>query len=293
MKHITTDAMPMPEPTPQRPNDGSNKGRHAGQQPQRNGLSYPKNLEISKLQATKARDPKSPVQPPAEKLVDVDQLPQFFRRDDPNRIHPSAVESLRQKLLTEIGPLKLPALQKFVEKLFADDLVVESYFRPMAIGGKVGRAFKDGGYPLEALPWCEAKRAAQKSSLFSFFDDKPQEKEFVAVASWALPAGMFMLSHPSVKAKGEVLRNFHQVRVLTGDIVSDAIKAMSRISDSQGRVMKALIGQGGTKGCHPCQLSRLGSALYLSQVNVNELWAPATGWVHTNGKSHDDGDSEF
>lgn len=284
MNRNITDAANLPEPTPKRSIPGFSRGL-----PPVRRVSTP-------IQPTAAQTPtpaQPPQQPPAHPPVDVNKLPEFFRRDDPYRLNPSVVQHQRNALLQEIGPLTLPALERFVQVLFSDDLVVESYFRPKVIDGRVGRAFDEGSYRLEASPWREAKRAAIRASLPIFLDEYPAEREFVQVAAWALPAGIFVLSHPSVQAKGEQLRDLAQAREITGHIVRDAIKAMHGISASQARVMNALIGQGDDEGCRPRQLSRLGTALYLSQAHINELWVPATGWSNTGRDDNDTADSRY
>lgn len=252
MNHNIVDAVPMPEPTPKRPTPGV-------------GRNLP------------------PVIPP----VDFNLFPEFFRRDDPYRLNPSAVQLQREMLLREIGPLTLPALERFVQALFSDDLVVESYIRPKPIDGRMGRAFWDRGVYREAHPWRNAKRAARWASAVKLLDNYSCEPEFISVAAWALPAGQFVLSHPSVKAKGNELRDLAQARQMTAQIVRDAITAMRAISRSHAQVMSALIGQGGHAGCGPRQLSRLVTALYLSQAQINAHWGPANGWPNAGRDDND------
>lgn len=284
MNRNINDAASLPEPTPKRRAPGISRGLP------------PLRRRSTPIQSPAAQIP-TPAQPPqqlpAHPPVDVNKLPEFFRRDDPYRLHPLAVDLHREALLRELGPLTLPALGRFVQVLFSDDLVVESYFQPKTVEGRVGRAFNEGGYHVQAQPWREAKRAAVKAGLAHFLDAYPQEREFVSVAAWALPAGLFVLSHPSVQAKGEGLRDLAQARETTAHIVRDAIKAMHAISPSQARVMNALIGQGGNEHCRPCQLSRLGTALYLSQNHIHEHWVPFSGRLNTGRGDDDTADSRY
>jgi hypothetical protein len=282
MNHNIVDAGPLPEPMPKRLVPGIGRTQPP--------LQRVKALLKPLVQLPAAQTPPA-AHPPQYPPLDVNKRPEFFRRDDPNRLNPSAVQLYRNTLLREIGPLTLPALERFVQVLFSDDLVVESYFRPKVIDGRVGRAFDDGGCHLEAFPWREAKRASIKAGLANFLDDYPHEREFVQVAAWALPAGLFVLSHPAVQAKGEELRDLAQARETTAHIVCDAIKAMHAISAPQSRVMNALIGQGGNEGCRPRQLSRLGTALYLSQSHIHEQWVPVAGWFNLGGDDNDTVDS--
>lgn len=220
--------------------------------------------------------------------LDVNSLPEFFRRDDPRRIHPLAVNTLRGYLLREIGPLQYPATARFVESFLADDLIVESYFQPLVRQDPVGLEFQRIGRRLEALPWVEAKRAAEKARRSHALQNFPKDQELAYVAAWACPAGIFHLSHPSVKAKGRELEDLAQARDMTAELVDSAVKAMRSVSAVQGRVMRALIGDGGNEGCKSRQLGRLGTALHLSQLRLNELWIPATGWFCTEPDEHDD-----
>ena len=281
MNHNIVDAVPMPEPTPKRPTPGV-------------GLNLPPLRRLNApVQPPSAQMPpvaQPPQQQPPMPPVDFNQLPEFFRRDDPYRLNPSAVQLQREMLLREIGPLTLPSLERFVQVLFNDDLVVESYIRPKPLHGRVGRTFKEGGVYLEAHPWREAKRAARWASMVKLLDDYPYEAEFISVAAWALPAGLFVLSHPSAQAKGEGLQDLAQARQMTAHLVRDAISAMSTINVTHARVMNALIGQGGHAGCGPRQLGRLFTALYLSQAKINAHWVPASGWPSAGRDDNDTAD---
>ena len=70
--------------------------------------------------------------------------------------------------------------------------------------------------------------------------------------------------------------------------MDDAIKAMRGVSAVQGRLMRALIGDGATEGCKAQKLARLRTALHLSQLRLNELWIPAAGWFCTQPDDQDD-----
>ncbi len=238
-------------------------------------------------QAASHPDP-SPQRTTETERLDINTLPEFFRRDDPRRIHPLAVNTLRGYLIREIGPLTYPATAHFVEIFLADDLIVESYFQPLVRQDPVGLAFQRIGRRLEALPWVEAKRAAEKARRSHALQNFPKDQELAHVAAWACPAGIFHLSHPSVKAKGRELEDLAQARDMTAELVDSAIKAMRSVSAVQGRAMRALIGDGGNEGCKVRHLGRLGMALHLSQLRLNELWIPATGWLCTEPDGHDD-----
>lgn len=265
MNHNIIDAASVPEPTPKRPNPGI-------------GLSLPALCRGN-----------TPVSQP----IGLKKLPEFFRRDDPHRLPPEMVQSHRLTILREIGALSLPALERFVEVMFSDDLVVESYFHPGPLDGCVGPSFDERGHRLVAHPWREAKRAATLAARANCLDDYPYEREFVSVAAWALPSGLFILSHPSVQAKGEKLRNLAQARETTVHIVRDAIKAMHVVSAPQAQAMNTLIGQAGIEGCRPRQISRLGAALFLSQGHINQHWVPVTGWSSSGGGDSDTADSRY
>lgn len=230
----------------------------------------------------------SPQRPTETDRLDINSLPEFFRRDDPRRIHPFAVNTLRGYLLQEIGPLSYPSTTRFINTFLADDLIVEGYFQPLVRQDPVGLAFQRIGRRLEALPWVEAKRAAEKARHAQALQNFPKDQELAYVAAWACPAGIFHLSHPSVKAKGQDLEDLAQARDMTAELVDSAIKAMRGVSTVQGRAMRALIGDGGNEGCKVRQLGRLGTALHLSQLRLNELWIPATGWFCTEPDDHDD-----
>ncbi|WP_310564824.1 hypothetical protein [Hydrogenophaga sp.] len=214
--------------------------------------------------------------------VDISALPEFFRRDDPRRLNSMAVKTLRGYLLCEIGPLHHPATARFVDSFLSDDLLVESYFQPLVRQDPVGLAFQRGGRRLEALPWVEAKRAAEKARRSHALQKLPKDQELAYIAAWACPAGIFHLSHPSVQAQGRELEDLVQARDMTAELVDCAIKAMLSVSAVQGRAMRALIGDGGNEGCKARQLGRLGTALHLSQLRLNEFWIPATGWFCTD-----------
>lgn len=220
--------------------------------------------------------------------VDFDALPEFFRRDDPRRLNPMAVKTLRGNLLCEIGPLQHPATARFVEILLSDDLTVESYFQPLIRQDPVGLEFQRIGRRLEALPWVEAKRAAEKARRSYALYNHAADRELAYVAAWAWPAGIFHLSHPSVKNKGWTLENLPQARDMSAELLDGAIRAMRGVSAVQGRLMRALIGDGETDGCKARQLARLRTALHLSQLRLNELWIPATGWFCTEPDDQDD-----
>lgn len=220
--------------------------------------------------------------------MDVQKLPEFFRRDDPRRLNPLAVKTLRGYLLCAIGPMQNPATARFVESFLSNDLIVESYFQPLVRQDPVGLAFQRIGRRLEALPWVEAQRAAEKARRSAVLFNHPNDHELVYVAAWAWPAGIFHLCHPSVVAKGKGLEDLQQARDLTAELVADAIAAMRGVSTVQGRLMRALIGDGGNEGCKARQLGRLGTALHLSQLLLNELWIPTAGWCSTGSDNQND-----
>lgn len=225
---------------------------------------------------------------PSPERVNIDALPEFFRRDDPRRLNPMAVKTLRGNLLCEIGPLQHPATARFIECFLSDDLVVESYFQPLIRQDPVGLEFQRIGRRLEALPWLEAKRAAEKARRSYALYNHAADHELVYVAAWAWPAGIFHLSHPSVKSKGCGLEDLPQARDMSAELVDEAIKAMRGVSAVQGRLMRALIGDGATEGCKAQKLARLRTALHLSQLRLNELWIPAAGWFWTKPDDQDD-----
>lgn len=230
----------------------------------------------------------SPNRKPAAEHIDVQKLPEFFRRDNPRRLNPLAVKTLRGYLLCAIGPMQNPATARFVESFLSNDLIVESYFQSFVRQDPVGLAFQRVGRRLEALPWVEAQRAAEKARRSAALFNHPNDHDLVYVAAWAWPAGIFHLCHPSVVAKGKGLEDLQQARHLTAELVDDAIKAMRGVSAVQGRLMRALIGDGGNEGCKARQLGRMGTALHLSQLRLNELWIPAAGWYSTGSDNQND-----
>jgi hypothetical protein len=165
---------------------------------------------------------------------------------------------------------------------------VESYFQPLIRQDPVGLEFQRIGRRLEALPWVEAKRAAEKARWSCALYNHAADHELAYVAAWAWPAGIFHLSHPSVKNKGWALENLPQARDMSAELLDGAIRAMRGVSAVQGRLMRALIGDGGNEGCKARQLARLRTALHLSQLRLNELWIPATGWFCTEPDDQDD-----
>lgn len=274
MNNDIADAVPMPEPTPKRLT-----------QRKLRGVQQQRRINAQSQLPAEGTPPTIP--------VNVSKTPEFFRSQGPNHTNLTTVHFRRTTLYREIGLLTQPALQRFVQVLFSDDLVVNSYFSPKQINGRVGRAFEEGVCLVEALPWREAKRASIKAALTNCLFAFPQEREIVSVAAWALPAGLFVISHNKKQAKGDELRDWDwkQAREVTAGIVRNAIEAMHAINAQQSCVMNALIGQGGFEGCQPEQLSRLGVALYLSQNRINDQWVPVTAWMK---QGRDDSDrAEF
>lgn len=198
-----------------------------------------------------------------------------------------AVKTLRGYLLCEIGPLYHPATARFIESFLSDDLIVESYFQPLVRQDPLGLAFQRIGRRLEALPWREAKCAAEKARRSLALCHHPREHELAYVAAWAYPAGIFHLCHPSVAAKGLELQNLQRARDLTAELVDAAIQATRGVGAVQGCLLRALIGGGGNEGCKARQLGRLGTALHLSQLRLNALWVPAAGWFSTGPDAHE------
>ena len=196
-----------------------------------------------------------------------------------------AVKTLRGYLLCAIGPMQNQATARFVASFLSNDLIVESYFQPLVRQDPVGLVFQRIGRRLEALPWVEAQRAAEKARRSAVLFNHPDDYELAYVAAWAWPAGIFHLCHPSVVATGQELEDLQQARDLTVELVDEPIAAMRDVSIVQGRLMRALIGDGGKDGCKARQLGRLGTTLHLSQLRLNELWIPAAGWCSTRSEN--------
>ena len=204
-------------------------------------------------------------------------VPQY-REDEPTRLQAHQVSMLRNHLRNEVGPLSCAPLQLFLNVFFSDDLMIESYFQPHALIDQVGTAFKACGMPLRAIPWVEAKRAALVARRAPNLS--PLERSFVYAAAFVMPAGLFNLSHPYRTSQGFELSDLWQARNATTLLAEAALQAMRRRHPALGWTMGALLGYSDGEDCDGEQLARMGAALHLSQLRVNELWIPASGWGH-------------
>jgi hypothetical protein len=69
-----------------------------------------------------------------------------------------------------------------------------------------------------------------------------------------------------------------QARKETVVLVEDALRAMRRVDEPQGWTLGAVLGWNQDEDCDPDQLARLRVAVHLSQLRLNDLWIPHTGW---------------
>jgi hypothetical protein len=104
----------------------------------------------------------------------------------------------------------------------------------------------------------------------------------VWVAAWVFPSGLFHLCHPHMKKIGVELSDLVQARNQTSLMVEDAVFAMRRVDPAAGNTLGAILGMGYDDNTDPNQLARLGTALHLSQQQINSMWVPPSGWAQQN-----------
>ncbi len=272
MNHNITDAANPPEPTPKRLHTSGTQIRLVPQ-----GTSTPARRLLPEASVYE-----HVMKPMAFMPSGVKKLPQLYRQDDPTRMVPEAVNMLRQHLTQQIGVLPTPCLNRFVRTFLADDEVVESYYTHKVREDELGRTFAQRGLLLAAMPWVEAKRAAVMAMRCESVRGLQHEQALVWVAAWALPSGLFHLCHPCVKQTGVELSDLVQARNETTLMVEDALFAMRRVDPQGGDTLGAILGLGYDDGTEPHQLARLGTALHLSQLRINSLWVPPSGWGDQN-----------
>lgn len=205
-------------------------------------------------------------------------MPDLYTPSEPTRLNPQWVDLLRNRLHAERPQFGDMLLERFIHRVFADNLVLESYFQPKRAHLPHPHLAKPtAGKVVQLIPMQEAQRAARSAQRMDLL--RPYERTFAYAAALVRPCGLFYCAHPFVqKSEGSTQVDTHRARELMACLLEDAVRDLSRQHHGKGQAMAAVLGLGSMQG-DPEQIARIASAVELSQLRLTDLWVPAQGWA--------------
>jgi len=187
---------------------------------------------------------------------------------------PEEIELLRQRLHQQRPRLGDPALERFAQQLFADDLIVEAYFHPreQGRGADVGAnaAAARRQVPRLLIPFELASAAAQQAQRAPLL--LPHERPLASVATLVYPSGLFLGALLSQSPSAARPTDANLSKAMTRLLVEDALHQLRGQHHGLADTLGAVLGLGDDGDCQPKQVARIASAVVLASLPVTELW---------------------
>ena len=219
--------------------------------------------------------------PYAERIRDAAELANMSVRPPPNvarvpspaeplRLHPHCVEPLRAQLHAQRKPMDDPALERFVQRVFGDDLMVEAYFLPRKIHAASLPLHQQG---LEQLPLHAALRAARRAFYMDILTTA-HERQLAYAASLLYACGLFHCLHPwVVKTTGLRDLEYRRADGVRAHLLEWSLHQLRLDNEGMGNTLGEVFAQGIQDDIDPEQVGRIGTAVWLANRRVAELWS--------------------
>lgn len=202
------------------------------------------------------------------------------------RLHPGLVNFLRQQLHGQRPRWADPRLERFATDVFADDLMVECYFRPLHRLDPVGRA--RGWVDLIDVPFEQAVRAARRAERMALVT-ATHERPLAALAALVAPCGLFHAVHPFVQAQsGAGVQDRARIQEMARELLAPALQRLRGQHRGLADTLGGVLGGGDDGDCDPEQVARLATAVTLATLRLTERWSAAgltpgqEGWSHAD-----------
>ena len=191
----------------------------------------------------------------------------------------SFVEMLRAGIHARRRTLAEPDLEVFLQSVFEDDLVVESYFPPSClmlprpVQGRV--TFNAKVTPFDAS--LKAANLAASTLCLSW-----EEKRVAYAASLVYSCGLYHSVHPVIFRNGRASRvALSAARETTALLLEDALRGLRARNPLLGAKMTAAVtGRvNDEEWVSPQLLARLHGAVHLSNMPALRTWLDAEGWA--------------
>lgn len=189
------------------------------------------------------------------------------------RLLPSDVDFLRQRLHGQRPQFGDPAVEQFVQQVFASDELVEAYFFPKVLGsGSSGPGTHQ--QPQVLIPFEVASRAARRAEQMALV--QPFERRLTYLATLLYPCGLFHCAHPALQqATGLTDLDRARVRGVSHFLLEHALRKLRCHHLELAETLSAVLGFGDDGHCNAEQVGRIATAVYLPNLRVTELWNPA------------------
>ena len=205
--------------------------------------------------------------------VSVPPLPnslRFHSQSESLRLHPSCVALFREHLHGQRKRMDDPVLERFVQRVFANDLMVEAYFQPRKVHAPSLPLHHRGS---EQLPFEAALRAAREATSMDILK-QPHEKQLAYSAALIYSCGLFHCLHPwVVKDTGIQDVDYGRADGVRGHLLEWNLHQMRMENAAMGDTLGEVLGQGLNDDCDPEQVRRIGNAVWLANRRIAELWA--------------------
>lgn len=193
----------------------------------------------------------------------------FPSKAEPLRLNTYCVEHLRENLHERRKRMDDPVLERFVRRVFADDLMVESYFLPRGLHA-ASLSFHQQG--IEQLPLDSALRAAGRAFYMGILTE-PHERQMAYAASLIYSCGLFHCLHPWViKTTGISDVEHRRADGVRGHLLEWALHQLRMENAGMGDTMGEVFDQGLNDDIDPGQVSRIGAAVWIANRRIAELW---------------------
>lgn len=194
------------------------------------------------------------------------EVPEVYLPGDPMRMHPKWVSLLRNRMHAERPQVNDTFLERFLNKVFQDNLMVE-VFHHMRLP-KCG----DPAVPMPALlPLREAIRAGQRAAGMKVIDSR--ERGFVFTAAFVQSCALFHCAHPYVKTHygpdGITPAEVQKIKLL---LLEDALRDLRSQDPARGETMTAVLDHAPRDVRNAEQVARIAAAVHLSNLPIQAEW---------------------
>lgn len=194
------------------------------------------------------------------------EIPEVYLAGDPMRMHPKWVNLLRTRMHAERPQVNDTFLERFLNKVFQDNLMVE-VFHHMHLPKAA-----DPAVPTPALfPLLEAIRAGKRAASMKVIDTR--ERGFVFTAAMVQSCALFHCAHPYVKnhygPEGITSAEVQKIKLL---LLEDALRDLRSQDTARGETMTAVLDHAPRDVRNAEQVARIAAAVHLSNLPIQAEW---------------------